>query len=132
MASIDVIGEMLTIIRNANMRNKTEIALPASNLRHDIAHILLSEGFIRDFSLDRTNPKIPVLKISLKTVNKHQAIHNLKRVSKPGLRIYTKADKIPSVLNGLGIAIISTSKGLMTNKQARLENLGGEIMAYVW
>ena len=128
----DTIADMLTRIRNANSMRYTEVKVPASNLKLELARILKEEGFIKDYKvLDETAQG--TIEISLKYgPKKERVITGLKRISKPGLRVYAKADEVPKVLNGLGIAIISTSKGIMTDKEARKEGLGGEVLAYVW
>ena len=122
------IADMLTRIRNANQLRYTEVSMPTSKMKVEIASILKSEGFINDFKVeDRT------LNLSLKYgENKERVISGLKCISKPGLRVYAKAEEVPYVLNGLGIAILSTSKGIMTDKSARKENVGGEVLAYIW
>ena len=128
----DTIADMLTRIRNANSMGYTEVTVPASNLKEDIAKILKEEGFIKDYKVKSEDNK-KNLELTLKYGNKKErVITGLKRISKPGLRVYVKSDEVPRVLNGLGIAIISTSKGLMTDKEARKQNLGGEVLAYIW
>jgi len=128
----DPIADMLTRIRNANTVYHEFVELPASSIKREIAEILKREGFIKDVEYIKENKK-GILKISLKYgPNREKVITGLKRISKPGLRVYVKANDIPKVLRGLGIAIISTSKGLMTDKEARSKKLGGEIIAYVW
>ena len=128
----DAIADMLTRIRNANSMHYEEVQVPASNIKKEIARILKDEGFINDYSISKDNAQGTIL-LKLKYTNKKEsAITGLKRISKPGLRVYAKSDEIPKVLNGLGIAIISTSKGIMTDKEARKENLGGEVLAYIW
>lgn len=128
----DTIADMLTRIRNANSMRYTEVKVPASNLKLELARILKEEGFIKDYKvLDETAQK--TIEISLKYgPKKERVITGLKRISKPGLRVYAKATEVPKVLNGLGIAIISTSRGIMTDKEARKEGLGGEVLAYIW
>ena len=121
------IADMLTRIRNANALRYTEVAMPTSKMKVEIASILKSEGYISDYSVDDKT-----LTLSLKYDNKERVISGLKCISKPGLRVYAKADEMPRVLNGIGIAIISTSEGLMTDKEARAKKLGGEVLAYVW
>ena len=124
----DPIADMLTTIRNANQNRSKEVAMPTSKIKLDIATILKDEGFIEEFKVDKN-----ILTLTLKYgQGKERVITGLKRISKPGLRVYAKNDEIPKVLNGLGIAIISTSKGLMTDKEARKNNLGGEVLAYIW
>ena len=127
----DPIADMLTRIRNANQMRYKEVEVPASKMKNEIARILKSEGFIIDYKVKKNNIQ-DILVLSLKYVDKERVITGLKRISKPGLRVYVKAEEVPSVLNGLGIAIISTSKGVMTDKEARKESLGGEVLAYIW
>lgn len=127
----DPIADMLTRIRNANQMRYKEVEVPASKMKNEIARILKSEGFIVDYKVKKNNIQ-DILVLSLKYVDKERVITGLKRISKPGLRVYVKAEEVPSVLNGLGIAIISTSKGVMTDKEARKNSLGGEVLAYVW
>ena len=132
MMITDPVADMLTRIRNANSAKHETVDVPASNLKKAIAQILLDEGYIKSFQLidDGTQG---IIRITLKYLaNKERAIQGLKRVSKPGLRIYAGADELPQVLKGLGIAIISTSKGIMTDKQARKLHVGGEVLAFVW
>ncbi len=132
MQITDPVADMLTRIRNANSAKHDTVDVPASNLKKAIAQILLDEGYIKSFELvDNGNQGI--IHIALKyQAKKQQVISGLKRVSKPGLRIYAGADEIPYVLKGLGIAIISTSKGVMTDKKARQLHIGGEVLAFVW
>ena len=127
----DPIADMLTRIRNALVARHDSVVIPASNIKKAIAKILLDEGYIKavDFIDDGLQGQI---KITLKYVQKESVIKGLKRISKPGLRVYAKNDEIPKVLGGLGIAIISTSKGVMSDKAARLSGLGGEVLAYIW
>ena len=128
----DPIADMLTRIRNANQKRDKEVEVPASNLKIEIAKILKEEGFVNDYKIKKNNVQ-NIIVINLKyTENKVRVITGLKKISKPGLRVYVKADEVPKVLNGLGIAIISTSKGVMTDKKARELSLGGEVLAYVW
>ncbi|CQR48509.1 30S ribosomal protein S8 [Paraliobacillus sp. PM-2] len=132
MVMTDPIADMLTRIRNANMVRHEKLELPASKLKTDIADILKREGFVRDYEYITDN-KQGVLRIFLKYgTNEARVISGLKRISKPGLRVYAKADEIPKVLNGLGIAIVSTSKGVLSDKEAREQAIGGEVLAYVW
>ncbi|OUM95065.1 MAG: 30S ribosomal protein S8 [Thermobacillus sp. ZCTH02-B1] len=132
MVMSDPIADMLTRIRNANTVRHEVVEVPASKIKRQIAEILKNEGFIRDCEYIEDN-KQGILRIFLKYgPNNERVITGLKRISKPGLRVYTKASEIPRVLGGLGIAIISTSKGLMTDKQARQLNTGGEVICYVW
>ena len=124
----DPIADMLTRIRNANQMRNKEVSMPTSKMKVEIAKILDAEGFIEGYTV-----KDNTLTLTLKYANnKERVITGLKRISKPGLRVYAKADEIPSVLNGLGIAIISTPKGVMTDKLARKNNVGGEVIAYIW
>ena len=124
----DPIADMLTRIRNANQMRNKEVAMPTSKMKVEIAKILDTEGFIENYTV-----KDNILTLTLKYgQNKERVITGLKRISKPGLRVYAGADEIPYVLNGLGIAIISTPKGVMTDRLARKNNVGGEVIAYVW
>ena len=128
----DPIADMLTRIRNANQMRYVEVEMPASKIKNEIARILKEEGFISDYKIKKNNVQDKLL-LNLKYgAKKERVISGLKRISKPGLRVYAKAEDVPYVLNGLGIAIISTSKGLMTDKEARKETLGGEVLAYIW
>ena len=127
----DVIGDMLTRIRNANNSKHETVDVPASNMKKSIADILVNQGYIKGYQVIE-NGKQGVIRITLKYVGKQKAITGLKRVSKPGLRVYANCEDMPRVMNGLGIAIVSTSKGVMTDKEARKNNVGGEILAFVW
>lgn len=127
----DPIADMLTRIRNASRARHTEVVIPASRTKLAIARILKDEGFITDFSEAEEGP-IRVIRVQLKYVGKVPVVSGLKRISKPGLRVYAAKTEIPRVLGGLGIVIVSTSKGIMTGAQARKGQLGGEILAYVW
>ena len=127
----DPIADMLTRIRNANSMRYKEVEVPSSKIKVEIAKILRNEGFIADYKIKKNNIQ-DILVLSLKYEGKERVITGLKRISKPGLRVYVKADEVPQVLNGLGIAIISTSKGMMTDKEARKGSLGGEVVAYIW
>ena len=127
----DTIADMLTRIRNANAMRYNEVSVPASKLKIELARILKEEGFIKNFKVVKEDAQGSIV-ITLKYVNKERVITGLKRISKPGLRVYAKSSEIPKVLNGLGIAIISTSQGIMTDKEARKQNLGGEVLAYIW
>ena len=128
----DPIADLLTRIRNANIVSHETIELPSSKLKVELAKLLKDEGYITDYSVKKED-KFSFLTIVLKYDDKHKpVITNLKRISKPGLRNYCKAKNLPQVFGGLGIAIVSTSKGLMTDRKARKENLGGEILCYVW
>ena len=128
----DVIADMLTRIRNANDAKHETVDVPASNMKKAIAEILLTEGYIKSYNVV-DDGKQGIIRIALKYApGKQKVIHGLRRVSKPGLRIYAGCEDMPRVLNGLGIAIVSTSKGVMTDKKAREENVGGEVLAFVW
>ena len=132
MNSTDPIADMLTRIRNANVGKHETVLVPVSKIKLAIADILVNEGFIEKYEIVEQD-KIKMMNISLKYgPNGEKVIRGLRRVSKPGLRNYANADEIPSVMNGLGIAIVSTNKGVITDKQARKENLGGEVLAYIW
>lgn len=128
----DPIADMLTRIRNANQMRYAEVSMPSSKIKLEIARILKEEGFIVDFSIteDKVQDKLTlILKYGPK---KERVISGLKRISKPGLRVYAKVDEIPRVLNGLGIAVISTPQGVLTDKQAKENKVGGEVLAYIW
>ncbi|GEL78054.1 30S ribosomal protein S8 [Tenuibacillus multivorans] len=128
----DPIADMLTRIRNANMVRHDQLEVPASKLKRDIVEILKREGYIRDYEYIEDN-KQGVLRLFLKYGSDNErVISGIKRISKPGRRVYAKADEVPKVLNGLGIAVVSTSKGVLTDKEARSESVGGEVVAYVW
>ena len=128
----DVIADMLTRIRNANDAKHESVDIPASNLKKAIAQILLEEGYIKNYQIVEDG-KQGIIRVSLKYgAGKKRVIQGLRRVSKPGLRIYTSCEDMPRVMNGLGVAIISTSKGIMTDKKARKQNIGGEVLAFVW
>ena len=132
MNTTDPIADMLTRIRNANNSRHTTVDIPASNMKKAIAKILLDEGYVKNVEYidDSTQG---VIRITLKYAeNKQKVLTGLKRVSKPGLRIYASKEELPRVLKGLGIAIISTSKGIMTDKEARRQNVGGEVLAFIW
>lgn len=132
MHATDVIADMLTRIRNAASSKHQTVDVPASNLKRQIAKILLDEGYIKDF-IEIDDKKQGILRITLKYAeNKKSIITGVKRISKPGLRVYASKDEIPKVLGGLGVAIVSTSKGVMTDKQARKLGVGGEVLAFVW
>ena len=132
MVVTDPIADMLTRIRNANQMKYKEVLVPTSKLKVQIANILKNEGYINGYKLvDSENGSM--MNIELKYgAKKERVITGLKRISKPGLRVYAKKEEIPTVLNGLGIAIISTSKGLMVDRESRKQNLGGEVLAYIW
>ena len=132
MVMTDPIADLLTRIRNANAVRHEVVEVPSSNVKKAIANILLQEGYIKNIE-EYNDGVVPMMRLSLKYgSNKERVITGLKRISKPGLRVYAGADELPTVLNGLGIAIISTSKGIMTDKEARKNSLGGEVIAYVW
>ena len=128
----DPIADMLTRIRNANQMRYKEVEVPASKIKLSIAEILKNEGYVADYKVKKNNVQ-DIIVLNLKYgQNKERVITGLKRISKPGLRVYAKAEELPRVLNGLGIAIISTSKGLMVDREARKQSLGGEVIAYIW
>ena len=128
----DPIADMLTRIRNANQNRAKNVSMPSSKMKETIASILKEEGYIADYSIEKNDVQ-NILTLTLKySQNKERVITGLKRISKPGLRVYAKAENIPRVLNGLGIAIMSTPKGVMTDKLARKNNVGGEVIAYIW
>ena len=132
MQITDPIADMLTRIRNANSSKHESVTVPASNMKKAIAQILLEEGYIKGYQVTEDG-KQGMIEIALKYgANKEKAISGLKRVSKPGLRVYASKEDLPRVYRGLGIAIISTSKGIMTDKNARKNNVGGEVVCYVW
>ena len=132
MQITDPVADMLTRIRNANTAKHESVDVPASNLKKAIAKILLDEGYIKSYEVVEDGTQ-GVIRIQLKYLaGKEKVISGLRRVSKPGLRVYAGADELPRVLKGLGIAIISTSKGVMTDKKARKEHVGGEVLAFVW
>ena len=132
MVMTDPIADMLTRIRNANMVRHEKVEFPASKIKKEMAEIFKREGFIRDVEYIEDN-KQGIVRVFLKYgSNNERVITGLKRISKPGLRVYVKADEVPRVLNGLGIAILSTSKGLMSDKEARQAQTGGEVLAYIW
>lgn len=131
MVTTDPIADMLTRIRNANQQKHETVSIPYSNLKNDLANILKNEGFVTDFVVNEEGNHKNIV-ITLKYKGNERVITGLKRVSKPGLRQYAKVNEIPKVLNGLGIVILSTSQGLMTDKEARAKNIGGEVLAYIW
>ena len=132
MAMSDPIADFLTRIRNAGMVYHDKVEVPASRVKKDLAELLKAEGFIKDVEYI-ADDKQGVLRLYLKYgAERERVITGLKRISRPGLRVYAKKDEIPKVLGGLGIAVISTSKGIMTDKQARKEGLGGEVLCYIW
>ena len=132
MVVTDPIADMLTRIRNANAMKYKEVSMPVSKVKTEIAKILKDEGFIEEYKVSKDGD-FGKLVLTLKYTNKKErVITGLKRISKPGLRVYAKSNEVPKVLNGFGIAVVSTSCGIMTDKEARKQNLGGEIMAYIW
>lgn len=132
MVMTDPIADLLTRIRNANMVRHEKLEVPASNIKKGVAEILKQEGFVRDVEYIEDS-KQGIIRIFLKYGSDNErVITGLKRISKPGLRVYAKANEVPKVLNGLGIAIVSTSQGVLTDKEARAKQVGGEVLAYVW
>ena len=132
MQITDPIADLLTRIRNASSAKHDTVEIPASNMKKSICQILVDEGFIKSFTV-ADDGKQGVITVALKYgANKTPVIQGLKRVSKPGLRIYSNVEDMPKVMRGLGVAIISTSKGVMTDRQARKENVGGEVLAFIW
>ena len=131
MAVTDPIADFLTRIRNASNARKPRVDIPSSNMKRSLAEILKSQSFIKDYSIVK-DKKQDILRVELKYVNESPAINGLKRISKPGLRVYKNSEDLPKVLNGLGVAIISTPKGLLTDKDARTQSVGGEIVCYIW
>ena len=132
MSMTDPVADMLTRIRNANTAGHAEVDIPASKIKKNIAEILLKEGYIKGYEVVETQPQ-DLIKIQMKYgAGKQRVISGIKRISKPGLKVYAKKDEVPKVLGGLGIAIISTSSGLITDKQARELGVGGEVICYVW
>ena len=131
MVMTDPIADMITRIRNASQMKHSKVTVPASNLKMEVLRVLKEEGYISDYEKVEDG-KQGLINITLRYVDKMRAITGIKRISKPGLRVYAKSDELPKVLNGLGIAIVSTSSGLMTDKEARQKKLGGEIIAFVW
>ncbi|WP_338471346.1 30S ribosomal protein S8 [Niallia sp. XMNu-256] len=132
MVMTDPIADLLTRIRNANMVRHEKLEVPASNIKREIAEILKREGFVRDVEYIEDD-KQGIIRIFLKYGSSNErVITGLKRISKPGLRVYAKADEVPRVLNGLGIALVSTSQGVLSDKEARAKKVGGEVLAYVW
>ena len=127
----DPIADMLTRIRNANQMKHATVSMPASKLKCEILRVLKAEGYISDYVVKEEENKKSI-EVTLKYVNKNRVIQGIKRISKPGLRVYAKTTELPRVLNGLGVAIISTSSGIMTDRDARKQKLGGEVIAFVW
>ena len=132
MNSTDPIADMLTRIRNANQALKVELDVPYSRLKAEVAKVLKREGYIADFYAQKLESGRQVLKVQLKIVGKERTIVGIKRVSKPGLRRYVGAKEVPRVLGGMGISILTTSRGVMTGQEAKKANVGGEILAHVW
>ncbi len=132
MQITDAIADMLTRVRNASSAKHESVDIPASNIKKDIARILLDEGYVKNVELIEDG-KQGLIRIALKyTGNKQSVITGIKRISKPGLRVYANKDELPKVLGGLGVAVISTSRGIMTDKSARAEGVGGEVLAFIW
>ncbi len=131
MVMTDPIADMLTRIRNANQMRHEVVEMPASKIKHQILSLMQEEGYINSVEV-LDNSKHSLLRVSMKYAGNERVIKGIKRISKPGLRVYAKADELPKVLSGLGIAIISTSKGVVTDKVARQQQVGGEVLAYVW
>ena len=131
MVMTDPIADMLTRIRNAAIRKHEKVSVPSSNLKLEVLRVLKEEGYISDYEKKEDN-KQGMISITLKYVDKQPVIKGLKKISKPGLKVYAKRNELPKVLNGLGVAIISTSGGVMSDRAARQKNLGGEVLAFVW
>lgn len=131
MVMTDPIADMLTRIRNANIVRHEVVEVPSSNVKKALANILLQEGYVKNVE-EYADGAVPMLRMSLKYQGKERVITGLKRISKPGLRVYCPKDNIPKVLNGLGVAVISTSKGIVTDRDARKLGLGGEVICYIW
>ena len=131
MQMSDVIADMLTRIRNASNAKHETVDIPASNMKMSIADILVKEGYVKGYNIVEDG-KQGIIRVTLKYNGKDKAIKGLRRVSKPGLRIYASCEDMPRVMSGLGVAIVSTSKGIMTDKEARKNNIGGEVLAFVW
>jgi small subunit ribosomal protein S8 len=134
MTMTDPIADMLTRVRNANIAKHDDVSMPSSKLKEALAELLKSEGYIADFkTAERPDKPGKILSIDMKySPERERTITGIKRVSKPGLRVYKKSDEIPRVLGGLGVAVVSTSQGLMTDREARRRNIGGEVLCYVW
>ena len=134
MQITDTIADLLTRIRNASTAKHETVDVPASNMKKAIVQILVDEGYVKSYTVidDKSNTQGTIRIVLKYGAGKQPAITGLKRVSKPGLRVYTNVEEMPKVLKGLGIAILSTSKGVMTDKKARVENVGGEVLAYIW
>lgn len=131
MAVTDPIADFLTRVRNASKARKLRVDIPASNMKKNLAEILKKQSFIKDYSIIEDN-KQNIIRVELKYTDGSPAISGLKRISKPGLRVYKNSNDLPRVLNGLGVAVISTAKGLLTDKDARTQSVGGEIVCYIW
>ena len=131
MVMTDPIADMLTRIRNANAMKYETVDMPASKLKKEILEVLKQEGYILGYKVIKKDVQ-DTLRVNLKYLNNERVVKGLKRISKPGLRVYAKNSELPKVLNGLGIAVISTSRGIMTDREARKQKVGGEILAYVW
>lgn len=132
MVMTDPIADLLTRIRNANQMKHAVVEIPASKLKVEILNVLKNEGYITDYSVVNSGVQ-GTIKVTLKYLaNSERALRGLKRISKPGLRVYAKTDEMPRVLNGLGIAVVSTSQGIMTDREARRLQVGGEVLAYIW
>ncbi len=131
MVMTDPIADMLTRIRNANQMKAQTVDIPASKLKHQVLELLRDEGYIANIQLIKGKP-VNRLRVTLRYMQNERVVKGLKRISKPGLRVYAQSGEIPKVLNGLGIAVLSTSKGIISDREARKQNVGGEILAYVW
>jgi small subunit ribosomal protein S8 len=132
MTMTDPIADMLTRIRNANTAMHDDVTMPSSKMKEALAQVLQREGYINGFRIEANGSPTKTLTIDMKYVDRKRVINGVRRVSTPGLRVYAKADEIPRVLGGLGVAVVSTSKGLMTDRDARKERVGGEVVCYVW
>ena len=132
MTMTDPIADMLTRIRNANTAMHDDVSMPSSKIKEALAQVLHREGYIQGFRINENGGPTKTLTIDMKYVDRKRVINGVKRISTPGLRVYTKAGEIPRVLGGLGVAVVSTSKGLMTDRDARKERVGGEVVCYVW
>ena len=132
MTMTDPIADMLTRIRNANSAMHDDVSMPSSKIKEALAQVLHREGYIQGFRINENGGPTKTLTIDMKYVDRKRVINGVKRVSTPGLRVYTKAGEVPRVLGGLGVAVVSTSKGLMTDRDARKQRVGGEVVCYVW
>lgn len=132
MSVTDPIADLLTRMRNANQMRYNEVVIPSSRVKTEIVEILMKEGYIANYKIEKNEVQDNIIVTLKYGKNKERVISGLKRISKPGLRVYAKCEEIPTVLNGLGISIVSTSKGIMTGKEAKKQNLGGEVLAYIW